>query len=189
MKQMYLQNVRRLFEYYKQLGEQTFSQLSEEDLFWEPGQESNSMGIIVNHLAGNMMSRWTDFMTSDGEKEWRNRDREFEHVLKTGPELKARWEQGWGCLFQALDSIHHDDLGREIYIRHRAHTVMEAINRQLTHYSYHVGQIVFLGKMIKGKSWQSLSIPKGQSQQFNSAMFSQSKGRTDSPDDLPADQE
>jgi hypothetical protein len=171
----YLTSTRKLFEYYKLLGEKTFSQIPDEALFWQYNEESNSIAIIVSHLSGNMLSRWTDFLTSDGEKEWRDRDSEFESILKTKEELISAWEKGWACLFLAIDALTPQDLGKTIYIRNMGQTVTDAINRQLSHYPYHIGQIVFIGKMASGENWQSLSIPKGNSQTYNSEKFAQPK--------------
>lgn len=175
MKADFLTSATRQFEYYKMLGEKTLSRLSEEQLLWQYNSESNSIAVIVKHLWGNMMSRWTDFLTTDGEKEWRNRDAEFENDIKTREDVLEKWEQGWNCLFNALSSLTEADLEKEVYIRNQGHTVMEAINRQLAHYPYHIGQIVFLGKMMLNEKWQSLSIPKGNSQQFNAEKFAQEK--------------
>lgn len=175
METNYLNSVRKQFEYYKLLGEKTFDQLSEEELFWQYNPESNSIAIMVNHLWGNMLSRWTDFLTADGEKEWRKRDKEFEDIIKTKADLITKWEEGWNCLFTALDSVNKENFTTEIYIRNQGHSIVEAMNRQLAHYSYHVGQIVFVGRMIKGNEWQSLSIPKGESKTFNKKMFAQPK--------------
>ncbi len=171
----YLQSVIKQFEYYKQLGDKTFQQLSEEQLFWEYNIESNSIATIVKHLWGNMLSRWTDFLTSDGEKEWRNRDAEFENDIQSKQDLLNKWNEGWQCFFAALNSLTTADLTKEIYIRNQGHTVTEAINRQLAHYPYHIGQIVFIGKMVCNEGWTSLSIPKGNSAAFNADKFSQPK--------------
>lgn len=168
----YLTSAKKQFAYYKMLGEKTLAQLSDEELHWQFNAESNSIAIIVNHVSGNMQSRWTDFLTSDGEKSWRNRDAEFEDSIASRAELLDRWNQGWQCLFQALDSINENNFATEVYIRNTGHTVVEAINRQLSHYAYHVGQIVMLGKMLKGSAWQSLSIPKNQSEEYNEKKFS-----------------
>jgi hypothetical protein len=168
----YLNSVKKRFESYKTLGEKTFDQLSDEQLFWQYNEESNSIATIVKHLSGNMLSRWTDFLTSDGEKQWRDRDTEFENDIKSRQELLAIWNNGWGCLFSALDSIKEDDWQKDIYIRNERHSVVDAINRQLAHYPYHVGQIVFIGKMLAGTKWESLSIPKGKSGVFNAEKFS-----------------
>ncbi|MCW3078394.1 MAG: hypothetical protein JWO32_3003 [Bacteroidetes bacterium] len=171
----FLKSAKRQFEYYKDLAEKTFEQLEEEKLFYKYNEESNSIAIIVQHLWGNMMSRWTDFLTSDGEKEWRKRDAEFEEVIKTKDELLKRWQEGWECLFKALDSLKEEDFLKTVYIRNQGHSVMEAINRQLAHYPYHIGQIVFLGKMIADKNWKSLSIPRNKSGDYNADKFSQPK--------------
>jgi len=133
------------------------------------------MATIVKHLWGNMLSRWKDFLTTDGEKESRDRDAEFDNDITTREELLNKWNEGWQCLFNALDSLTNDDLQKEIFIRNQRHSVMEAINRQLAHYPYHVGQIVFLGKMICNNKWTSLSIPKNTSKQFNSDKFAKPK--------------
>ncbi len=171
----YLKSVKQQFEYYKTLGEKTFIQLTDEKINWKLNEESNSISTIVKHLSGNMLSRWTDFRTTDGEKEWRKRDEEFEIENLTKKELIEKWNIGWSCLFQAINSLSIDDLGKEIFIRNEKHTITEAINRQLAHYPYHVGQIVFIGKMICDSNWNSLSIPKGNSKEFNRKKFSQEK--------------
>lgn len=173
--QNYLESVTKQFQYYKMLGDKTIAQLEEKDLFWQYNPESNSIAITVNHLWGNMLSRWTDFLTSDGEKEWRQRDLEFEDIIKTKNELLEKWEAGWQCLFEALATLNDTNVETIIYIRNQGHTVMESINRQLAHYSYHVGQIMYVGRMIKGTDWQSLSIPKGASKVFNAEKFSQDR--------------
>ncbi len=177
MEKNYLESIIKQFEYYKMLGDKTFSQLTDENLFWQFNEESNSIYMIVKHLSGNMLSRFTDFLTSDGEKEWRNRDEEFEmkkEEIQTKQEMLAKWEKGWNCLFDAVNSLKEEDLQKIIYIRNQGHTVLEAINRQLAHYPYHIGQIVFIGKMLSD-NWNSLSIPKGNSQQYNSEKFSKPK--------------
>lgn len=173
----YLTSVKKQFAYYKQLGEQTMNQLPDEALFWQDNPESNSIALIVKHLWGNMLSRWTDFLTTDGEKEWRDRDAEFdvENDQQTRAELMTRWQAGWDCLFQTLDSLSEEDLQKEIFIRNMGHSVLEAINRQLAHYPYHIGQLVFIGKMRRGEAWQSLSIPRGKSKGYNAEKFAQPK--------------
>jgi len=171
----YLESVKRQFEYYKMLGEKTFSQVPDNKLFWQYNEDSNSIGSIVKHLWGNMLSRWTDFMTTDGEKEWRNRDAEFENDITTLEDLLVKWNEGWNCLFNALNALTTEDLPKIIYIRNQGHTVTEAINRQLAHYPYHVGQIVFIGKMARGNEWKSLSIPKGNSKTYNADKFAKPK--------------
>ncbi|MEW4922725.1 DUF1572 family protein [Algibacter sp. 2305UL17-15] len=180
----YLTSVIKQFEYYKSLGDKTIDQLSFEELQKEFAQDSNSIGIIVKHIVGNMLSRWTNFLTEDGEKEWRQRDEEFIDTYNSKEELISSWNKGWQCLFDAITPLSEDDLEHIIYIRNQGHTVTEAINRQLAHYAYHVGQIVFLGKLVKGGNWKSLSIPKGHSSTYNKDKFSQEKGRRHFTDDL-----
>ena len=160
------------------------SKTKEMKLFWKFNNDSNSVATIVKHLSGNMLSRWTDFMTTDGEKESRNRDQEFECDFNTKIELLTVWNNGWDCLFDAINPLTIDDLNTEIYIRNMGHSVTEAINRQLAHYSYHVGQIVFLGKMIQSSNWESLSIPKGKSTNYNKDKFSKPKRKAHFTDDL-----
>lgn len=169
--QNYLASAIFEFRRYKSYGDETFNQLSDHQLHWQPTEEDNSIAIIIKHMGGNMLSRWTNFLTEDGEKTWRNRDEEFEAPPKTRQELLALWEKGWNCLFKALESIDETNINGQVTIRDKAHSIPEAINRQIAHYASHVGQILFLGKMIKGKDWQSLSIPKGQSKAFNQKMF------------------
>lgn len=171
----YLNGIKKQFQYYKLLGEKTFSQVPDEQLYWQYNPESNSIATIVKHLWGNMLSRWTDFLTSDGEKSWRQRDAEFENDIESKEELLKKWDEGWHCLFQALDGLVEEDLSGEIFIRNQGHSVHEAINRQLAHYSYHVGQIVFIGKLACGETWESLSIPKGKSKEFNEQRFTKPK--------------
>lgn len=171
----YLESVKKQFEYYKMLGDKTFLQVPDEKLFWQFNEDSNSIAMIVKHLWGNMLSRWTDFLSSDGEKEWRNRDTEFENDISTRTELTEKWEAGWKCLFDTLNSLTTADLQKEIYIRNQGHSVTEAINRQLAHYPYHIGQIVFLGKIVCENNWASLSIPRGNSTTYNADKFSKPK--------------
>lgn len=161
--------VKRL-SYYKELGDKTFAQLAETDFHFQPNAASNSIALIIQHMAGNMLSRWTDFLTSDGEKEWRNRDTEFEEQQMNREQLLAFWEKGWSCCLNAIGSLQEDDLLKTIYIRSEGLTVVDAINRQLAHYPYHVGQIIFLGKIITDNNWKNLSIPKGSSASFNKSM-------------------
>ena len=184
MKESYLKSARRQFQYYKSLGEKTFDQLPDEALFWQYNPESNSIAIMVNHLWGNMMSRWTDFLTSDGEKEWRQRDLEFEDVIQTKEDLLTKWEEGWNCVFNALDSVHSENFHTIVYIRDQEHSIVDAVNRQMCHYAYHVGQIVYVGRMLKGADWESLSIPKGKSVAFNTAKRSKGKHGGHFTDDL-----
>ena len=160
--------IRRL-KYYKDLGEKSFDQLEEKDLHFQASSESNSIAVIVQHMAGNMFSRWTNFLTEDGEKPWRQRDDEFEIHQYSKQQIIELWQKGWDCLLQALASLTEDDLLKIIYIRQEPLTVVDAINRQLAHYPYHIGQIVFIGKMISNENWKSLSIPKNRSQAYNNS--------------------
>lgn len=166
--EVFLESVVFRFRATKQLAEKTFDQLRDPDLFWSPDPESNSIAIIAKHIHGNMMSRWTDFLTTDGEKPWRDRDGEF--VVEPGSmnrsELSGVWEEGWACLFAALAGLQPDDLTRNITIRGGELSVADAILRQLSHYGYHVGQIVFLAKQIQGADWQTLSVARGQSKAY-----------------------
>ncbi|RYZ20917.1 MAG: DUF1572 domain-containing protein [Chitinophagaceae bacterium] len=170
----YLESTLRQFAYYKSLGEKAMEQVPDDALFWQHNAESNSIATIVKHLWGNMRSRWTDLFTSDGEKPWRAREAEFENDIHTRAELLRLWEEGWTVLLSTLGSLAPEDLERIVYIRNQGHTVLEAINRQLAHYPYHIGQIVFIGKMW-AQHWNSLSIPRGGSQQFNEEKFAGAK--------------
>ena len=167
----YLNATIKQFEYYKALGDKTIAQLSEDQLFFKLDGFSNSISVIVNHLHGNMRSRWTNFLSEDGEKDWRNRDAEFMDTITSKSELLDKWEEGWMCLFEALYSITPTNFNQPIFIRNQQHSIIEAFNRQMTHYAYHVGQIVFIGKHLKSTDWKSLSIPKGKSAQFNEEKF------------------
>jgi hypothetical protein len=171
----YLESVKKQFLYYKTLGEKAMEQLEPEQLFVAVNEDTNSIAVIVKHLSGNMLSRWTDFLTTDGEKEWRHRDAEFENDLKTKEAVLATWNTGWDCLFDALNTLQPEQLSQIIYIRNEGHTVLEAINRQLAHYPYHVGQIVFYVKMLKKSNWESLSIPRNKSNSYNQDKFAQEK--------------
>ena len=173
----FLDSILHQFEYYKALGEKAMVQVPEERLFWQYNEESNSIATIVKHLWGNMRSRWTDFLTSDGEKEWRDRESEFDNDITTRAELMDKWNEGWEIVFQALRPLQESDLQTIIYIRNQGHTVLEAINRQLAHYPYHIGQIIFLAKMLAEEPWKSLSIPRGGSAQYNVKKFEQTKER------------
>jgi len=175
MEANYLSSTIKQFEYYKQVAEKAMAQLKEEQLFSSLSAESNSIAVIVQHLSGNMLSRWTDFLTTDGEKEWRNRDVEFEQTITTKQELDASWNKAWDVFLNTLKSLEPKDLDKIIYIRNQGHTVMEAINRQLAHYPYHVGQIVFLAKLLVANSWQTLSIAKNQSKNYNNDKFAKDK--------------
>jgi hypothetical protein len=167
----YLESAIKQFEYYKMLGERTFDQLSDEQLFWQYNEECNSIATIVKHLWGNMRSRWTDFLTTDGEKKWRKRDEEFENAVSDRTQVLKLWNDGWDVCLTTLRSLTQEDLDKKIYIRNQGHTVVDAINRQLAHYPYHIGQIVHIGKMC-AKNWTSLSIPRGNSKQYNAEKFS-----------------
>lgn len=181
----YLESAHRQFSYYKSLGEKTFNQLSDEQLFQEPVKDINSVAVIAKHLSGNMLSRWTDFLTSDGEKEWRNRDSEFEiEGIQNRDDLISAWNKGWDCLFTALDSVNESNFDQLVYIRNMGHTITDAINRQMCHYSYHIGQIVFLGKLLRDGDWESLSIPKGKSSEYNKEKFARPKRKEHFTDDL-----
>lgn len=173
----YLLSVTKQFKYYKQLGEQAFENLNDHELCWKVNETSNSIAVIVNHLHGNMLSRWTDFLVSDGEKDFRDRDKEFEDLIKSKEEAINKWESGWHCLFSAINALNDQQMEDIIYIRNIGHTVQEAINRQLCHYAYHVGQIVFIAKMIQDQNWKSLSISKGESKAYNAEKFSKEKRR------------
>lgn len=171
----YVANAKFEFHRSKTLGDKTFDQLGDTDIHWSYGTTDNSIAIIVKHMVGNMLSRWTHFLTEDGEKTWRNRETEFEDSYSTKKEMQLAWEKGWKCLFDALQSIDATNFDNRIKIRGQEHTIVEAINRQLAHYASHVGQIVLLGKMIKGQDWKSLSIPKGGSEAFNQKLFGKSR--------------
>ncbi|MCU6713204.1 DUF1572 domain-containing protein [Paenibacillus sp. J5C_2022] len=181
--QLYLDSIKKQFQYYKALGEKAMHQVEAEQLFVTYNDDSNSIATIVKHLWGNMLSRWTDFLTSDGEKAWRDRDAEFENDIVSREMLLEKWNGGWTCLFDALQSIKPDQLTQIIYIRNEGHTVMEAINRQLAHYPYHVGQMIYAAKMLKNGNWESLSVPKNGSKQYNAKKFSQDKSTKNFIDD------
>ncbi|MES1225226.1 MAG: DUF1572 family protein [Bacteroidota bacterium] len=170
----YLDSAIKRLSYYKELGDKTFDQINDAEFHFTPNAESNSIALIIQHMAGNMLSRWTDFLTTDGEKDWRNRDTEFEEQHLTKQQLLVLWQKGWDCLLKSLHALSEDDLLKTIYIRSEGLLVIDAINRQLAHYPYHVGQIIYLGKIIKNEGWQNLSIVKGRSEQFNHQM--QAKG-------------
>jgi len=163
----YLSTSLRRLKYYKELGDKTFEQLNEWDFHYQPNEESNSIAIIIQHMAGNMLSRWTNFLTEDGEKEWRRRDEEFEIKQYNKQQLIELWEAGWNCFFNTLAKLKKKELKKTVHIRNEPLTVIDAVNRQLAHYPYHIGQIIFLAKIIKNKNWQNLSIPKGGSQAYN----------------------
>ena len=163
--------IKRFF-YYKEIGDKTLVQLSEEEMFWQYNEESNSVAIIIKHIAGNMLSRWTNFLSEDGEKNWRNRDLEFDNSFESKTVVLEYWEKGWECLFSALSQITDENINSTIYIRGEAHSVLDAVLRQLAHYPYHVGQIIYVGKMMKNTDWQTLSIARNKSADFNQQMKS-----------------
>lgn len=183
----FLRSADRQFLYYKTLGEKAIDQLEPEQLFISLNDDTNSIATIVKHLHGNMLSRWTDFLTTDGEKEWRNRDGEFDASTELSNQTKEyvfkQWNQGWECLFNTLNSLKPEDLSKIIYIRNEGHTVLEAINRQLAHYPYHIGQMVFYAKILKKSEWTSLSIPKNKSNDYNVDKFSKDKSKKHFTDD------
>jgi len=167
---IFLQSAIKRLAYYKELGDKTFATLNDADFHYHPNEESNSIAVIIQHISGNMRSRWTNFLNSDGEKDWRNRDQEFEIISSSKEQLLAMWEQGWDVCLGAIKALTEDDLAKTIYIRNEGLSVIDAINRQLAHYPYHVGQIIYVAKIIKNDKWQSLSIPRNKSQQFNDSM-------------------
>jgi hypothetical protein len=173
--EIYMASAVKQFAYYKHLGTKTMEALTLEEIHWKQRDSDNSIATLVKHLHGNMLSRWTDFLNSDGEKEWRERDAEFETVSEDVSTVMRWWEEGWAVLFDALESIQPQDVDRTVYIRNQGHSITDAVNRQLCHYAYHVGQMVLIGKMVKGENWESLSIPKGKSRDFNNEKFSKAQ--------------
>ncbi|MDX6270763.1 MAG: hypothetical protein QOD28_1986 [Acidobacteriota bacterium] len=168
----FLEDALAVFRKYRKLGEGAMAQLDDEQFFAAIDAEANSVAVIVKHLAGNMRSRWTDFLTADGEKPDRDRDAEFRlEPGTTRAGVTGWWDAGWQCVFEAVEPLQPEDLARTVTIRGEPHTVVKAINRQLTHYAYHVGQIVFLAKHLKAENWQSLSIARGDSEAFNQSML------------------
>jgi hypothetical protein len=163
----YLRDSLTLFQYYKTLAERAMEQVTDDQLVAAQDGEMNSIAILVKHLAGNMRSRWTNFLTSDGEKADRKRDTEFEGPPATRAALMKVWDEGWSCVFTALDPLSDADLDRTVAIRGEPHSVMQAINRQIAHYAYHCGQIVFLAKHLQAAQWKSLTVPRGKSEEFN----------------------
>ncbi|GGE67039.1 DUF1572 family protein [Priestia taiwanensis] len=170
MERAYLESTIQCYKGLKRQGERVLAQLTNEQLHWRYNEESNSIAIIAKHLHGNMLSRWTDFLTTDGEKEWRDRDREFEGDYSSKEALLEAWEEGWKVCFDALNTVNKDNLFQIVYIREEPQSVLDAIQRQLVHYSTHIGQIIYIGKMVKNKEWQCLSIPRGKSREFNEQM-------------------
>ncbi|ATP39924.1 hypothetical protein CSE16_07590 [Solibacillus sp. R5-41] len=167
----YLRVIKERFQSVKSLGDNAIEQLVEDDIHWALNEESNSVAVIVSHLSGNMISRWTDFLNSDGEKPYRNREQEFVDNISSKAELIAILEIGWNTLFEALNNLSEEDLLKVVFIRGQSHSVIEAIERQLAHYAYHIGQIVYIGKQIKSENWESLSIPIGQSESYLQQML------------------
>lgn len=167
---IYLETTIKRFKEYKALGDKTFAQLNDEEMHLQPNDASNSIAVVIQHMHGNMLSRWTNFLTEDGEKAWRKRDDEFEIHDHSKLQLVQMWEEGWTVFLDTLQSLEEDDLAKTVTIRSQPLVVVDAVNRQLAHYSYHVGQIVYIGRWIKNEKWKSLSIPKGTSQQFNADM-------------------
>lgn len=179
----YLESVKKQMLYYKTIAEKAMDQLEEEQLFLALNENTNAISTIIQHMSGNMLSRWTDFLTTDGEKEWRNRDAEFQISINSKEELLAIWNKGWDCFFNAINALTTEQLSTIIYIRNEGHTAMDAINRQLAHYPYHIGQIVFYAKMLKQTEWTSLSIPKNNSDSYNADKFSKEKSIKNFTDD------
>ena len=175
---LYLEDVAGQFRSYKRLADRALAQVRDEDLFVALDPESNSLAVLIQHMAGNLISRWTDFLTTDGEKPDRDRDSEFEvRDGKTRAELLARWEEGWSRLFDALAALTEADLTRTVTIRAEPHTVVRAVNRQLAHQVYHTGQIVFLAKHLASGHWQNLSVPRGRTRELNAEMFSRGEAK------------
>ena len=174
--QNYLDDSRSAMRAYKKLAEKAIAQLKDDEFFVTLDDEGNSVAVVMKHMAGNMISRWTDFLTSDGEKPNRNRDMEF--VIETNTtkdDVLAYWQRGWQCVFDALEPLHPEDCEKTITIRGEKHTIVQALNRQLMHYAYHIGQIVFLAKHFRATEWTSLSIPRNRSAEFNASMSEKNK--------------
>jgi hypothetical protein len=167
----YLKNITKQFESYKEVADKTIQQLQEKDLHWKYNDESNSIATIIVHVSENMLSRWTDFFTSDGEKDSRDRDSKFESHDLSKLELLDKWENGWNCLFSALNSLDKTNFEKPIYIRNKQHKFIESITRQIAHYPYHIGQIIYLGKMILNDKWKTASIAKGKSKEYMKQEF------------------
>lgn len=181
MESLYIDSIKKRFLYYKNLGDKTFEQLTDEQIFWQYNEESNSIATIVKHVSGNMISRWTNFLTEDGEKPWRNRDSEFSNSLKNKTDVIELWENGWRVFLDALSEINEQNLESTIYIRGEAHSVLDAVNRQLAHYPYHIGQMVYIAKMLKNNDWKTLSIARNTSEDFNQKILENSENENSSP--------
>lgn len=180
---IFLVSVKKQMLYYKTVSEKAMAQLEEEQLFVSVNENTNSIATIVKHMAGNMLSRWTDFLNTDGEKDWRNRDSEFENTVNSKEEILKIWNEGWNCFFKAIEELKPEQLSQIIYIRNEGQTALDAINRQLAHYPYHIGQIVFYAKMLKKDEWTSLTIPKNKSNNYNAEKFAQEKSNKHFTDD------
>ena len=180
----YLDSIQKQFAYYRMLGEKAMAQIPDDQLHWQYNEASNSIAIIVKHLWGNMLSRWTDFLNSDGEKTWRDREAEFDNDLKDRQDIMKKWTEGWDVLTDTLQSLGPENLNQTIYIRNMGHSVVEAIHRQLAHYAYHIGQMVYIARMIQDEEWQSLTIPKGQSKAYNQEKFAQPRQHKHYTDDF-----
>jgi len=163
----YLSTVIRRLKYYKDLGDKTFAQIADSDFHYQSNDASNSIAVIIQHMSGNMLSRWTNFLTEDGEKEWRQREDEFDVHDYSRQQLMEIWEKGWDCFLHTVKELTEEDLLKTVYIRGEPLSAIDAINRQLAHYPYHIGQIVYLGRMLRNEEWKSLSIPKGGSDNYN----------------------
>lgn len=181
---MTVDSVRTLFKYYRSLGQKTIDQVPDEGLFWQCNGESNSIAILVKHLNGNMLSRWTNFLTEDGEKPWRDRDGEFLPTLTSRKQVQHAYDEGWDCLFAALDQCEGENLTRIVYIRNMGHTIIDAIHRQIGHYAYHIGQIVFIGKCVQNEKWNTLSIARNASVAYNEEKFAKEKATKHFTEDL-----
>lgn len=173
----YLENIEKQFKSYKEVADKTISQLTKDDLYWRYNEESNNIACIIIHLSENMLSRWTDFFDSDGEKEWRDRENEFAAQDLSYSELIEKWEKGWNCLFDALDAMNERNFHQPILIRNKKVKLIESITRQIAHYPYHIGQIAFIGKMILDEKWKSPSIPKGKSKEYIQSEFEKNSNK------------
>jgi len=180
----YLEGTIKQFQYYEKLGGKTIDRLSEKQCFQLLNGSGNNVAVIVKHMAGNMLSRFTDFLSTDGEKPWRNRDDEFKNDLQSKEEVVKCWKKGWDCLFGTILNLNEVELEKIVYIRNEGNTIQEAINRQLAHYAYHIGQIVFIGKTLLKEDWESLSVPLGDSEKYNENKFSKPKGKTHFTDEF-----